>query len=179
MPMQRARFLLPLLALLAALSGCGPARQSAAPVTNAAPTVTLPPDLRQPLYPKWIDAKAQIRWPPNDGCAAAPVAQTVPAGTLIDRFGSENGRFFSPRGDSFASRALPYLCSKMAYTVYRVLKPLNVMECKAAAWFDEPGGAEQFQTVDPAFKLRQDRFIAVVANDNTGTGKPASPCGSP
>src|SRR5947209_6811289 len=96
-----------------------PAPQSAATtiVAAAAAPVVLPPYLRQDLYPKWIDAKAQVSWPPNDGYAAAPVAQTLAAGTMIDRFGSENGRFFSPKGESFKARAVPYVCSQMVYTI--------------------------------------------------------------
>jgi len=167
-----------LLALLVTVSGCAhppsPAANSVAGTTVAAP---LPPDLRAELYPQWITLQPQIKWPPNDGCAAAPVAATLPAGTLIDRFGSETGRYFSPRGESFASRALPYVCSRMTYTVYRVQKPLKVMACKAAAWFDEPGGAEQFQTADAASTLRQGGVIAVVAEPNAGSAVASAPCG--
>lgn len=187
--LSAARLLL-LFGLLAIAPIQGRAQQPATPAVTtpavttpaaAAPaaTVTLPPYLRQDLYPKWIDAKAQVTWPPNDGCAAPPAPQTIPAGTMIDRFGSENGRFFSPRGESYAGRAVPYVCSKMVYTVYRVVHPLKVMACKAAPWFDEPGGAMQYQTEDPAFKLREAGIIEVAANDNTGPGKPTSPCGSP
>jgi hypothetical protein len=155
--------------LLAAVPWPAPAQQ--APM--------LPPYLRQDLYPQWINDKAEVSWPPNDGCNAAPVEETLPAGTLIDRFGSEGGCFFSPRGESFPARAVPYVCSQMAYTVYRVAKPLPVATCKAAPWFGEPGGATQYQTVEPAFKLRESGSIEVASGDSSGTAKPASPCGSP
>src|SRR5271157_2905199 len=97
-----------------------PAQQAAPAATGTAPT--LPPYLRQDLYPKWIDDKAQVKWPPNNGCAAAPVSETLAPGTLIDRFGSEGGSFFSPKGESFDARAVPYVCSQMVYTVYRVVE---------------------------------------------------------
>ncbi len=139
----------------------------------------LPPYLRHDLYPQWIDDKAQIKWPPNDGCAAAPVSQTLQVGTLIDRFGSDGGRFFSPRGESFAARALPYVCSQMVYTVYRVAKPLHVATCKVAPWFGEPGGATQYGTDEPAFKLRENGSIEVATGDSAGNDRAASPCGSP
>ena len=140
---------------------------------------SLPPYLRQDLYPKWIDAAAQVKWPPNNGCAAVPASETLPVGTLIDRFGSEGGSFFSPKGESFAARAVPYVCSQLAYTIYRVTKPLHVSACKAAPWFDEPGGAMQFQTDQPAYKLREGGMIEVVTSDSSGNGKPVSLCGSP
>lgn len=155
-------------------SGC--ATQQAA-TTAASPT--LPPNLRQSLYPKWIDAQAQIKWPPDNGCAAAPISETLPVGTLIDRFGSEGGSFFSPKGEPYDDRAVPYVCSKMAYTVYRVDKSLHVMACKAAPWFDEPGGAEQFQADDPAYKLRASGAIEVVPGDSGGTASTSSLCKGP
>lgn len=147
--------------------------------TPAQQAPSLPPYLRQDLYPKWVDDKAQIKWPPNDGCAAAPVSETLGQNTLIDRFGSEGGSFFSPKGESFAARAVPYVCSKMVYTIYRVAKPLHVATCKAAPWFDEPGGATQYQTDEPAFKLRESGSIEVATSDTTGNDKSVSPCGSP
>jgi hypothetical protein len=169
----RCVLVLPGLFAVGLLAACQP--QPVA--TIAAPA--LPPDLRPSLYPKWIDAKGQINWPPDNGCATAPVSETLAAGTLIDRFGSEGGTFFSPKGESFDARAVPYVCSKMAYTVYRVDKPLHVMDCKAAPWFDEPGGATQFQTDDPAFKLRQSGAIEVVAGGSGGTAGAASVCTGP
>lgn len=173
---RAARSALLLVGLLTlGLTGACQAPQST--VTPAAPT--LPPYLRQTLYPKWIDAQAQIKWPPNNGCAAAPVSETLAPGTLIDRFGNEDGSFFSPKGEGFDARAVPYVCSKMVYTVYRVDKPLRVMDCKAAPWFDEPGGATQFQTDDPAFKLRESGAIEVVPGDNAGTANTGSPCKGP
>lgn len=168
-----ARPALLLLGFLAAgLAGCAP--QPPAAPAQAAPN--LPANLRTDLYPQWIDGKGQITWPPNDGCAAAPVSVTLPAGTLIDRFGSEGGRFFSPRGASYAARAVPYVCSKMVYTVYRLDKPLHAMACKAAAWFGEPGGATQYETDDPAYKLRAAGAIEVVPSDSGGHAGAASPC---
>jgi hypothetical protein len=176
MPARAARYALLLLGLLIlSLPSAAHAQQTA----TTAPAPTLPPYLRQSLYPKWIDAQAQIKWPPDNGCAASPKSETLPVGTLIDRFGSENGSFFSPKGEPYDDRSVPYVCSKMAYTVYRVDKPLQVKGCKAAPWFDEPGGAEQFQTAEPASKLRASGAIEVVTGDGTGNASAASPCRSP
>jgi len=160
-----------LLATLLISAGPLPAMAQQAP--------SLPPYLRQDLYPKWIDDKAQITWPPNNGCAAAPVSESLAPGTMIDRFGSEVGSFFSPKGESFAARAVPYDCSKMAYTIYRVTRPLHVETCKAAPWFDEPGGATQYQTDEPAFRLRESGSIEVATSDATGNDTSVPPCGGP
>jgi uncharacterized protein YukE len=48
-------------------------------------------------------------WPGNDGFPAGYEAQQahLPAGALIDRFGSEYGRYLAPDGTPFADRALP------------------------------------------------------------------------
>lgn len=141
-----------------------------------------PANLRWDLVPKWIqwaNEKADIHWPPNDGCTAAPVTATIPAGTLIDRFGSEGGTFFSPKGESFKSRAVPYVCKAMDYRVYRVLKALTVKSCRAAPWFNEPGGAKQVQTSEPAYKLVADKVIEAIEYDVGGSGKPSPLCGNP
>jgi hypothetical protein len=151
------------------------------PVSTAAP-VGFPANLRWGLVPKfiqWVDAKAQIAWPPNDGCAGTPTPGSLTAGELIDRFGSEGGTFFSPKGASYQSRAVPYVCPQMDYRVYRVLKPIAVKSCRAAPWFNEPGGAVQVQTADPAYKLVANGVIEVVSYAPGGNGGPAPQCGRP
>ena len=127
------------------------------------------PPYRSDVVPQWV----VLDWPKNDGCAGAPASQTLAAGTLIDRFGNEYGSYFSPKGASFASRALPYVCSQTQYTVYRVIRPLHVATCNAAAWFGEPGGATQYKTDEPALKLRESGAIEPEPDDAGG-----SPCGA-
>jgi uncharacterized protein YukE len=48
-------------------------------------------------------------WPGNDGFPSGYVPQPahLPEGTIIDRFGSEYGRYLAPDGTAFADRALP------------------------------------------------------------------------
>jgi hypothetical protein len=130
----------------------------------------LHPPYRSDVVPQWV----ALDWPKNDGCAAAPVSQTLAVGTLIDRFGNEYGSYFSPKGASFAARALPYVCAQTQYTVYRVTRPLHVATCKAVAWFGEPGGATQYKTDAPALKLRESGAIQPQPVDAGG-----SPCGDP
>ena len=135
---------------LLAVSTCVPA---------PTPQAILPhPPYRQDVVPEWL----ALDWPKNAGCVAAPASETLPAGTLIDRFGNEYGSYFSPRGESFAARSLPYVCSQTAYTVYRVTTPLHVLTCKTMPWFGEPGGATQYKTDAPAMTLRQEGAIEPV-----------------
>lgn len=146
------------------------------------PPAGWPANLSWSLVPKWIswaNDKATISWPPNDGCAAAPVAQTLAPGQLIDRFGSEGGTFFSPKGESFDARAVPYVCRQMDYRVYRVVKPIPVKTCKAAPWFGEPGGAVQEQTAEPAYKLVAEGAIVMVSYEAGGGRDPYPQCGRP
>jgi len=159
--------------LLLAFSACTPVGQ--------APT-GFPDTLRWDLVPKWIqwvDNKAQITGPPNDGCAAAPESKTLAPGDMIDRYGPEGGSFFSPRGEGYRARAVPYVCAKMDYRVYRVARPLAVKSCNAAAWFDEPGGAVQLQTRDPVYKLKDAGILEMMAYEPAGAGSPAARCGVP
>ncbi len=165
-----------------------PARAQTNPAAASAPAAAsvkppgFPANLRWDLVPKWIqwvNDAAQISWPPKDGCASTPVAQSLTAGQMIDRFGSDHGSFFSPRGASFRSRAVPYVCPEMDYWVYRVVKPIAVKTCKAAPWFGEPGGAVQVETAEPAFKLQADHMIEVVSHAVGGSGRPAPQCRRP
>jgi Tuberculosis necrotizing toxin len=115
----------------------------------------------QDIVPQWVT----LAWPKDDGCKAAAVSQTLVPGTLIDRFGDESGSYFSPKGESFGKRALPYVCSQTAYTVYRVIRPLHVSSCEAVAWFGEPGGATQYKTDEPVSRLRKEGEIQTVADN--------------
>jgi hypothetical protein len=168
------------LAIVILLGSC--AAVPPAPVRTAAPPAGFPVNLRWDLVPKWIKwtpPNATISWPPADGCANAPVAEKLPVGAMIDRFGSDNGRFFSPKGASFAARATPYVCKEMDYTVYQVLKSTPVDACKAASWFDEAGGAPQMKSGVPASQLVSDKFIKVVSHVAGGSSGPFPQCGSP
>ncbi|MDB5392858.1 MAG: hypothetical protein JWM91_364 [Rhodospirillales bacterium] len=161
--------------LLLGLTGCathqavtGPAQAAAAP---SASSQRLPPDVRPDLSGQWVLPTGAIRWPPDDGFAGAPTPVVLSQGMLIDRFGSDGGRFFSPKGAAYPARALPYTCEKLAYITYRVTQPLLVWTGKAAAWFDAPGGATQFQTDAPAYLLISDHIIEAVPHPG------ARPCG--
>lgn len=153
--------------LLVALAGC--AQLPAAPdAGKPGASAGLPPGARPDLPSKWVK-DGDFRWPPNDGFADAGSYLVLPAGVLLDRFGSEHGRFFSPKGASFDARALPTVCETLTYSVYRVASPLPVKIGGAAPWFDAPGGATQIKTDASAGQLVADGVLKRVAN-------PVSPC---
>lgn len=129
----------------------------------------LPPGARPDLDTAWVDSNG-YRWPPNNGFAGSAVPIVLPPGVLLDRFGGETGRFFSPKGAAFEARALPTVCATLPYASYRVAAPLPVWIGRAAAWFGEPGGATQVQT---------DATVAQLIADGTLVRMPSqpAPCG--
>ncbi|MBV9251546.1 MAG: TNT domain-containing protein [Acetobacteraceae bacterium] len=147
-------------ALLALVGGCvaAPPKLPLQPSANASAR-PVAANVRSDLDRQWIDQNGELKWPPADGFAMPPQFVVLPPGVLIDRFGGDGGRFFSPKGAAYATRALPYVCERLPYTVYRVASPLPAWAGKAAPWFDEPGGATQFQTDAPAAALMGDHVI--------------------
>ena len=137
---------------------------------GAAPETGLPSGARADLSAKWVQ-EGDFRWPPQNGFDGAVTYLVLPAGVLLDRFGSDHGRFFSPKGASFEARALPTVCTDLVYSVYRVHTPLPVKIGSAAPWFGEPGGGIQVQTDASAAQLVADGVLLRVPTN-------ASPCGN-
>lgn len=164
------------------LFGCAPA----APMHDTAASVTIPynfpPVFRWELVPTWIQwdgDQAKVAWPAKGGCATVPEPKMLAPGELIDRFGREDGNFFSPKGESYPGRAVPYICQRMDYRVYRVNTPVRVSACKASSWFGEPGGATQYETTGTAADLRENGAIEVVSESAAGSAGPGPQCGRP
>ena len=93
-------------------------------------------------------------FPPNDGFISSRTT-TLRPGTKIDRYGGfykdgefvDQGKFVSPKGASFESRALPesYQNTK-PFTSYEVLKPIpSVQEGQAIPWFGQEGMGTQYK----------------------------------
>jgi streptomycin 6-kinase len=154
---------------LLAVTGCV-APQAGPPAPALEATAAAAPPFRPDLDPKWRDGAGAIRWPANDGFAAAPLLLELEPGMLIDRFGKDTGHFLSPKGAGYGQRALPYVCKDMPYHVYRIEQPLLAWTGKAAAWFDQPGGATQIETDASVAQLLADGTIAAV------TVSGATPC---
>lgn len=102
------------------------------------------------------------RFPPNNGFADGFTSFQMVPGQVIDRFGSNGGRFFSPFGVPFAQRALPPSSLDTLerrypfnYHVFKVLKSFEVQAGVAAPWFGQPGGGLQYRS-----SLTADQLLA-------------------
>ena len=91
----------------------------------------------------FVDAQGHIKWPPKgtDGfvvdSAGNPITQSadLKAGQVVDRFGSNGGRFASPVANGeklpFNKRGLPYPEEYQVYHQYEIVKDINLENVKA------------------------------------------------
>jgi len=86
---------------------------------------------------------------------------TLKPGTVIDRYGAETGRFFSPAGTPLEARALP--AGSGSLNSYEVLKPFEVQGGIAAPAFGQPGLGIQYMPPQTAADLIEGGFIKPVA----------------
>ena len=94
---------------------------------------------------KYYNSDGSPIWPDNRGFDGAPHVKTLQPGTLIDRYGYDSGTFVSPKGTPYIERALPMGTDKKSYTVFEVVKPVEVDAGKIAPWFGEKGGGIQYE----------------------------------
>ncbi len=100
--------------------------------------------------------------------------QTLTKGTIIDRFGDNGtGRFFSPDGSDFESRALPPFMKDKPYERYTILREFECKSGKIAPWFDQEGYGIQFFTDYKIKDLKGNWVEATV--DNLKQNKYISP----
>lgn len=110
---------------------------------------------------KFLDADGNIdweKWAPNGGRVPGTIKenQTIPAGTIIDRYGSQWGKYTSPAGVPYEQRALPYIENPNAYHKYEVLKPIdNVTISEIAPAFEQVGGGIQYELPNNIKKLKE------------------------
>ena len=98
-------------------------------------------------------------YPPNGGALGEWRRTTLSPGSIIDRYGSGYGRYFSPQGTSDFMRALPPGNSGVLSS-YRIIKPLNIEESIIAPAFGKPGGGLQyFSKYLNAIELEQAGYI--------------------
>jgi Tuberculosis necrotizing toxin len=95
----------------------------------------------------------RVQWPPNEGAAGPPRRVTLPAGTVLDRFGYPGGEYLSPlRPDghpySYGDRAiLPDSLAK-GYHAYVLDAPVTVDLADIAPAFEQDGGGRQVKLID-------------------------------
>lgn len=131
----------------------------------------VPPD-RKPFHRNDLDDRwyrpqdGELDWPPNGGFAEAPQSRTLTPGTRIDRYSGrppdqDGGKYFSPAGTSFESRALPYDPASQRLSTFEVVRPFEVQSGTAAPWFDQVGGAVQYLTDKSTQELLRDGYIRI------------------
>ena len=103
------------------------------------------------------DGAAEFAWPPGQsfpegGCDHGEAVRLAP-GTILDRFGGNEGRVFSVPGASFAARSLPPEALRAGYHRYEVLRELPMWWALSTAWFGQPGGGVRYRAVYPAADL--------------------------
>ncbi|KAF9117964.1 hypothetical protein BGW39_001611 [Mortierella sp. 14UC] len=93
---------------------------------------------------------------------------TLPAGTLVDRFGSEYGSYLSPAEAPYPQRAIPpsnldtpkdQPLYPYNYRVYRVVRPFVVEAGPIASYFGQPGAGTQYHTFSNIMNLIKDGFL--------------------
>ena len=88
---------------------------------------------------------------------------TLKPNTIIDRYGSNgNGKYFSPDGISFESRALPPFMKGQPYTRYKVIRPFSVKTGEIAPWFDQAGRGTQYLTEMGVDELIKNGFLKIM-----------------
>ena len=95
--------------------------------------------------PKYYNQKTgDICWPKNNGFKGTPQNEILKPGTIIDRYGSNTGKYTSPVDTPYEMRALAPGTDQNPYSVYEVVKPIQVKSGEIAPWFEEPGGGIQY-----------------------------------
>ncbi|MDP1540268.1 MAG: glycohydrolase toxin TNT-related protein, partial [Moraxellaceae bacterium] len=82
-------------------------------------------------------------YPEKLGFVGQPKPGTIKEGTILDRYGDNDGSFLSPHGVPINQRALPPADEVRVYRQYEVLKPLPVLEGKIAPAYGSAGGGIQ------------------------------------
>jgi RHS repeat-associated protein len=130
----------------AAASAESKAAASAAPATGEIPPVIVSvPGTTGSFDTIPAGQRLTTHYPPNRGFLRAPSTETLQPGTLIDRFGTDAGRFASPLGTPTPLRSLPYGAAERPYNSFRVVKPFDVQTGSTAPWFGQMGGGTQYE----------------------------------
>ena len=109
------------------------------------------------------DPRSSVSYPPNGGFAGKPVTATLAPGIMIDRYGTDAGRFVSPLGTPLATRSLPPGDANGPHNTFRVLKPIAVQSGPAAPWFGQPGGGTQYELPQSISSLLESAQLERVA----------------
>jgi hypothetical protein len=114
-------------------------------------------DRRFLVRPETEGEAAEYAWPPGPsfpegGCDHGEAVRLAP-GTILDRFGGNEGRVFSVPSTSFAARSLPPAGLSAGYHRYEVRRELPMWWALSTAWFGQSGGGVRYRAVYPAADL--------------------------
>jgi hypothetical protein len=113
----------------------------------------------------------EYAWPPGErypeGGTDSGEPVVLAEGTVVDRFGTPDGRVFSADATGFPRRALPPDLLGSGYRRYRVTRQLPVWRTLSAPWFAQPGGGERYRSTYSALELVALGYLA----DITGGGE--------
>lgn len=112
------------------------------------------PGASKALEPMWAQA------PSNGFLGGWSTTETLQPGTVIDRYGAETGRFFSPQGTPLEARSLP--TGAGPYSAYQVLKPFDVQGGIVAPAFGQTGLGVQYMASQNVADLIEGGFIKPV-----------------
>jgi len=104
-------------------------------------------------------------WPPADLFPegfATPEGRdpiSLPAGAILDSFGSTFTRFLYDAGTPFAERSLPAGYADAGYRRWLVSKPTPVWAGPVVPWFGQVGGATQYYALMPLIDLQGAGFV--------------------
>lgn len=115
----------------------------------------------------------KISWPANGGAVTGSEKTVILApGTSIDRMGSGEGSYFSPKGTPTRDRAILGVDSghlqktgdikHPEYSSYEVMKPIAVTQSTVAPAFHAEGGGTQWEAGKSADELVKDGSIRKV-----------------
>jgi len=100
-------------------------------------------------------------YPKNGGALGKWQTEYFMPGTEIDRYGSNFGRYFSPKGTPMNMRALPPGNEGM-YNAYKVVKPFHVQSSSIAPAFNKIGlGKQYFSPVNVNTLLKRGIIVPI------------------
>jgi len=101
-----------------------------------------------------------LPWPKNAGFASSTKKRIKP-GTILDRYGSETGRFLGEPGATVSQRGMAQGTEKLPYTRYRVVKPFDAQVGPAAPVpsFGASGGSPQILPTKTVKQLVDEEFL--------------------